>query len=172
MRLEQVLFSQGFGTRHECRGLIALGQVAVKGEVVDDPDADIDVESLDFTVKGETWPYREKALLMMNKPAGYECSQKPIHHPSIMQLLSPPLRCRGVQPVGRHIPGFCIAVWERPTYIITMITARFVIINMDIHILLRWQICRKQRRLSRASTGAARCRAGFCVRCSQAVMEK
>ena len=85
MRLEQILFSQGFGTRHECRGLIALGQVAVKGEVVDDPDADIDVESLDFTVKGETWPYREKALLMMNKPAGYECSQKPIHHPSIMQ---------------------------------------------------------------------------------------
>ena len=38
---------------------------------------------------------------MMNKPAGYECSQKPIHHPSIMQLLPPPLRCRGVQPVGR-----------------------------------------------------------------------
>lgn len=75
MRLEQILFSQGFGTRHECRGLIALGQIAVKGEVVDDPDADIDVESLDFTVKGETWPYREKALLMMNKPAGYECSQ-------------------------------------------------------------------------------------------------
>ena len=25
MRLEQILFSQGFGTRHECRGLIALG---------------------------------------------------------------------------------------------------------------------------------------------------
>lgn len=101
MRLEQILFSQGVGTRHECRGLIALGQVTVKGEVVDDPDADIDVESLDFTVKGETWPYREKALLMMNKPAGYECSQKPIHHPSIMQLLPPPLRYRGVQPVGR-----------------------------------------------------------------------
>ena len=34
MRLEQILFSQGFGTRHECRGLIALGQVTVKGEVV------------------------------------------------------------------------------------------------------------------------------------------
>lgn len=101
MRLEQILFSQGFGTRHECRGLIALGQVAVKGEVVDDPDADIDVESLDFTVKGETWPYREKALLMMNKPAGYECSQKPLHHPSVMTLLPAPLRVRGVQPVGR-----------------------------------------------------------------------
>lgn len=101
MRLEQILFSQGFGTRHECRGLIALGQVAVGSEIKRDPDEDISTEELVFTVKGESWPYCEKALLMMNKPAGYECSQKPIHHPSVMQLLPPPLRCRGVQPVGR-----------------------------------------------------------------------
>ena len=101
MRLEQVLFSQGFGTRHECRGLIATGQVTVRGERLDDPDADVALEALTFAVKGKEWPYREKALLMMNKPAGYECSQKPIHHPSVMQLLEPPLRRRGVQPVGR-----------------------------------------------------------------------
>lgn len=101
MRLEQILFSQGFGTRHECRGLIGLGLVAVGGEIKRDPDEDISTEELVFTVKGESWPYCEKALLMMNKPAGYECSQKPIHHPSVMQLLPPPLRCRGVQPVGR-----------------------------------------------------------------------
>lgn len=101
MRLEQILFSQGFGTRHECRGLIGLGFVAVGGEIKRDPDEDISTEELVFTVKGEAWPYCEKALLMMNKPAGYECSQKPIHHPSVMQLLPPPLRCRGVQPVGR-----------------------------------------------------------------------
>lgn len=101
MRLEQILFSQGFGTRHECRGLIARGQVAVGSEIKRDPDEDIATEGLVFTVKGEPWPYCEKALLMMNKPAGYECSQKPIHHPSVMQLLPPALRCRGVQPVGR-----------------------------------------------------------------------
>lgn len=101
MRLEQILFSQGFGTRHECRGLIALGQVTVNGELKQDPDEDFDVKALSFSVRGESWPYCEKALLMMNKPAGYECSQKPIHHPSVMQLLEPPLRRRGVQPVGR-----------------------------------------------------------------------
>lgn len=101
MRLEQILFSQGFGTRHECRGLIALGQVTVNGALKQDPDEDFDVKALSFSVRGESWPYCEKALLMMNKPAGYECSQKPIHHPSVMQLLEPPLRRRGVQPVGR-----------------------------------------------------------------------
>ena len=52
-------------------------------------------------VDGKPWPYREKALVMLHKPTGYECSMKPKHHPSVMLLLPPPLRNRGVQPVGR-----------------------------------------------------------------------
>lgn len=101
MRLEQILFSQGFGTRHECRGRIARGDVVIDGRICRDPDEEFDVTGLMFAVDGQPWPYYEKALLMMNKPAGYECSQKPLHHPSVMQLLPPVLRCRGVQPVGR-----------------------------------------------------------------------
>jgi len=38
---------------------------------------------------------------MLHKPAGYECSQKPKHHPSVLTLLPPPLRQRGLQPIGR-----------------------------------------------------------------------
>ena len=37
----------------------------------------------------------------MNKPAGYECSQKPRHHASVYSLLPAPLRQRGVQAIGR-----------------------------------------------------------------------
>ena len=101
MRLEQILFTQGFGTRHECRGLISLGRAAFRSEVLRDPDAEINEEGLLFSVDGEIWPYYEKALIVMNKPAGYECSQKPTHHPSVMTLLPAPLRRRGLQPVGR-----------------------------------------------------------------------
>ena len=101
MRLEQILFTQGFGTRHECRGLISLGRAAFRSEVLRDPDAEINEEGLHFSVDGEIWPYYEKALIVMNKPAGYECSQKPTHHPSVMTLLPAPLRRRGLQPVGR-----------------------------------------------------------------------
>ncbi len=43
----------------------------------------------------------EFATLMLHKPAGYECSRKPMHHPSVLELLPRPLRLRGVQPVGR-----------------------------------------------------------------------
>ena len=99
--LSQILFSQGFGTRRRCAALIADGQVQVGGATLDDPLASLPVEGLEFTVQGQTWPYHAKALVMLHKPAGYECSAKPRHHPSILGLLPAPLRERGVQPVGR-----------------------------------------------------------------------
>lgn len=101
MKLAQVLFSQGFGARRECEGLIVSGFVTLDGKVCDDPFADVEPEGLRFGVRGEIWPYHEKALIVMNKPAGHECSQKPRHHPSVYSLLPPPLRRRDVQSIGR-----------------------------------------------------------------------
>ncbi|WP_077037948.1 pseudouridine synthase [Pelomonas sp. KK5] len=100
-RLSQILFTQGFGTRRLCAGLIFNEEVKVGGEIVDDPDAEFETEGLVFEVSGKTWPYYAKALVLLNKPAGYECSQKPKHHPSVLSLLPGPLRERGVQPIGR-----------------------------------------------------------------------
>ena len=101
MRLSQILFTQGFGTRRLCAGLVANGLVRIGGVVVDDPHAEVDTAGLVFEVEGRPWTYAERALLMLNKPAGHECSQKPRHHPSVLSLLPQPLRTRGVQPVGR-----------------------------------------------------------------------
>jgi 16S rRNA pseudouridine516 synthase len=99
--LAQILFSQGFGTRRHCAALIADGQVQVGGITHDDPQVALHVEGLVFSVQGLAWPYRAKALVMLHKPAGYECSTKPRHHPSVLALLPAPLRERGVQAVGR-----------------------------------------------------------------------
>lgn len=101
MRLEQVLFSQGFGSRHECRALILLGRVQFERQIVTDPDLEIDPVGKTFCVDNESWPYYDKAIVALYKPTGYECSQKPTHHPSVMTLLPAPLRVRGIQPVGR-----------------------------------------------------------------------
>jgi 16S rRNA pseudouridine516 synthase len=101
VRLSQVLFSQGFGARRECEGLILGGHVTLDGAVCDDPFLEVDTAGLSFGVRGELWPYRAKALVLLHKPTGYECSQKPKHHPSVMSLLPLPLRVRGLQPVGR-----------------------------------------------------------------------
>jgi 16S rRNA pseudouridine516 synthase len=96
-----VLFSQGFGARRECEGLILGGHVTLAGAVCDDPFFEVEPEGLTFGVRGEPWPYHTKALVLLHKPAGYECSKKPKHHQSVMSLLPLPLRVRGLQPVGR-----------------------------------------------------------------------
>ncbi len=101
MQLSQILFTQGFGTRRECAGLVALGAVRVGGEVVDDPAADFAPAGLVLTIDGVDWPVHAKAVVLLHKPAGYECSARPKHWPSILSLLPSPLRTRGLQPVGR-----------------------------------------------------------------------
>jgi 16S rRNA pseudouridine516 synthase len=109
MQLQDILFSQGFGTRRICCGLIQQGLVQVGPEVrtCTDPTELIPPEGLVFRVQGETWHFHAQAYLMLHKPAGYECSQKPSTYPSIYTLLPGPLRNRGggaaagVQAVGR-----------------------------------------------------------------------
>ncbi len=113
MQLQDLLYSQGFGTRRICQGLIEQGhtQLGLLGQasVCDDPWQEVQVErDWPFVVQGDQWFYWPKAYLVMNKPASTECSQKPSHWPSVYSLLPAPLRLRpqksavqGVQAVGR-----------------------------------------------------------------------
>ena len=108
MRLDDILYTQGFGTRRVCAGLIQQGHVRVAGQPVTDAGAAFDPEGLAFSVQGTDWAWHDKAYLVLHKPAGTECSQKPSTWPSIYTLLPGPLRQRpqkgavqGVQAVGR-----------------------------------------------------------------------
>ncbi len=117
MRLDDLLYSQGFGTRRVCAGLIEQG--FVKGfehlagmesaqsatEIIATQGT---LEGMEFTVQGKRWQYHERAYLMLHKPAGYECSHRPGAWPSAYSLLPAPLRQRptksvvqGVQAIGR-----------------------------------------------------------------------
>jgi 16S rRNA pseudouridine516 synthase len=107
MQLQNILYSQGFGTRRVCAGLVQQGFVTVAGVPCLDAAMEFVADGLRFTVQGVDWEYHEKAYLMLHKPAGYECSQKPSTYPSIYTLLAAPIRQRGggaaagVQAVGR-----------------------------------------------------------------------
>lgn len=101
MTLDRILQSQGFGTRKWCRELIADGEVTVGGETVTDHRAAFDTSDFAFKVFGEVWQYRTHVYVALNKPAGYECSRKPSHHPGVLTLLPEQFSWRDVQPVGR-----------------------------------------------------------------------
>jgi 16S rRNA pseudouridine516 synthase len=102
LTLAQLLFGQGFGTRRECDALIRHGALRIDGQVREDPaDTVLVADGLPFEVEGRPWTWHARALLMLHKPAGYECSNKPSAWPSVMTLLPAPLRRRNVQAVGR-----------------------------------------------------------------------
>ncbi len=114
MQLQEILYSQGFGTRRVCAGLVQQGLVDVwvtdqaRFDTCTDASCDFVEDGFRFRVQGTEWPYLERAYVMLNKPAGTECSQKPSTYPSVYTLLPSPLRMRpqksaiqGVQAVGR-----------------------------------------------------------------------
>ena len=123
MHLEDLLYTQGFGTRRVCAGLLEKGLVqvyvdkntsendnklAVAGVFTASKATECIANGLRFKVQGEDWEYHELAYVLFNKPTGSECSQKPSMHPSIYTFLPSPLRLRpqksaiqGVQAVGR-----------------------------------------------------------------------
>lgn len=75
--------------------------MAVAGSACTDAGADFPIDDFTFEVDGTPWRYREHAYVMLNKPAGYECSREPQHHLSVFGLLPAQLAMRGVQCVGR-----------------------------------------------------------------------
>lgn len=101
LSLEKILQSQGFGSRKQCRSLIESGKVKVDNATCSNAKAIFPTENFEFTVAGQTWLYREKIYIAMNKPAGFECSHNPQHHRSVFSLLPPQLIERGLQCVGR-----------------------------------------------------------------------
>ena len=113
MQLQDILYSQGFGTRRVCSGLVQHGLVEIYGAdevpvICSDSTADLEPEGLRFRVQGIDWMYHARAYVMLHKPSGTECSQKPSTYPSIYSLLPSALRQRpvksavqGVQAVGR-----------------------------------------------------------------------
>ena len=115
MQLQDILYSQGFGTRRVCAGLIQQGWVDVypsKDATTPvrqaQPATEYIADGLRFRVQGVDWEYFEKAYVLLHKPMNTECSQKPSTYPSIYSLLPSALRLRpqksavqGVQAVGR-----------------------------------------------------------------------
>ncbi|MBC7456371.1 MAG: pseudouridine synthase [Massilia sp.] len=101
LSLDRILQSQGFGTRKYCRALIEDGEVAIAGAPHTNYKATLDTDALVLTVFGDEWVVRERVYLALNKPANYECSRKPSHHPGVLTLLPEQFTWRDVQPVGR-----------------------------------------------------------------------
>jgi len=82
MQLQDLLFSQGFGTRRICQGLIQHGLIEIgsmgASSVCSDPWQSFEVRTgFPYVVQSQQWYFWDRAYVMLHKPSGTECSQKP-----------------------------------------------------------------------------------------------
>lgn len=99
-RLDKLIASQGTLSRSETVRLVRQGRVTVDGEVCRDPARKIE-ESAAVTVNGEALTYQRFVYLMMNKPSGILCVSRDPKVPTVLDLLPPALKRKGLFPAGR-----------------------------------------------------------------------
>ena len=88
--LLHLICQQGLGSRSTARKWIKQGLVFHCPE-----QNNIDIAGKYYDI----YPY--PLHIALNKPEGFECSQKPSHHPSIFQLLPERMIRMGIQCIGR-----------------------------------------------------------------------
>ncbi|MGX8711567.1 MAG: pseudouridine synthase [bacterium] len=100
-RLDKILASQNLGSRRDAGAMIRRGVVAVNGSVARKADYKVDTQSDEVTVNGEPLNFREFLYLMMNKPAGVLSASRDTRARTVVDLLPPEQRRRGLFPAGR-----------------------------------------------------------------------
>ena len=102
MRLDRFIASQKAElSRSDVKELCRKGKVTVNGETVKRPDVQIDEHSDEVQISGETVGYREHIYIMLNKPRGVVCATRDGLSQTVLELIPPELRRRGLFPAGR-----------------------------------------------------------------------
>lgn len=88
VRLQKLLASAGVDSRRKCEEYIVAGRVTVDGEVVSDLGQKVDPASQDIRLDGERLRPRKKRYFLLNKPAGYLCTNyDPNRRPKAVDLV-------------------------------------------------------------------------------------
>lgn len=100
-RLDKILALQVTDSRRDAGALIRRGAVAVNGNIVKKADFKVDTQSDTLTVNGEPLSVKQYIYLMMNKPAGVLSAARDTRAKTVVDLLPPELKRRGLFPAGR-----------------------------------------------------------------------
>ncbi len=100
-RLDKLLCSQSSLTRSEAGRLIRSGRVTVDGVPCRQPAQKLDPSTVAIAVDGKTLDYAAHIYVMLNKPAGVLCVSRDPKAQTVLDLLPPSLRRRGIFPAGR-----------------------------------------------------------------------
>ena len=100
-RLDKFLCDSGAGTRSQVKLLLKAGRVTVDGRVEKDNGKKIDPQKQVITLDGEVLGGKRRAVVMLNKPAGYVTATEDPVEKTVMELIPPEMKHLDLKPVGR-----------------------------------------------------------------------
>lgn len=100
-RLDKVLAATGRWSRREVKQLVRQGQVRVNGAAAASAEEKVEPETAVITVGGEPVRLQKYTYVMLHKPAGVLTATEDSRQRTVLDLLPPELRKRGLAPVGR-----------------------------------------------------------------------
>ena len=100
-RLDKFLCDSGAGTRSQVKLLLKAGRVTVDGKVEKDNGKKIDPAKQVIALDGEILGGKRRAVVMLNKPAGFVTATEDPVEKTVMELLPAELKHLDLKPVGR-----------------------------------------------------------------------
>lgn len=100
MRIDKLLSSMGLASRSEAKKAAKNGEILLNGRIAkENEDIDPSLDSLFF--RGKKIEYVEKLYIMLNKPQGVVSSTDGKDGKTVIDLLPPEYKKRGLFPCGR-----------------------------------------------------------------------
>lgn len=101
IRIDKFLSTQAIATRSQAKEMLRAGRVLVNGTPVKAANLKVDPEGDEIQVDGRVYGYQEHLYLMLNKPQGVVSATDDKVHRTVLDLVPPELRRRGLFPAGR-----------------------------------------------------------------------
>ncbi len=101
MRIDKFAAEQTGISRSDAKELIKRRKITVNGAPVTSTDMHVDPEKDEIIIGGKSILYRQYMYIMLNKPAGVVCATRDELSETVLELIPPELRRKGLFPAGR-----------------------------------------------------------------------
>lgn len=100
MRLDKLLSNLKYGSRRDIKKFCKTGYVKVNGKIIFEPSIEV-CEDDEILFDNKKVYYKDRVILIMNKPKGYVCANKDNYHKTVFELINEPYNRYDLKIVGR-----------------------------------------------------------------------
>lgn len=101
IRLDKFISERSEYSRSQIKQLTTKKMITVDGQAVKSADMKIDPDNAKVTVNGKEIRTERYRYILLNKPSGYVCSTSEHDGETVMNLVPPEMRTKGMFPAGR-----------------------------------------------------------------------